>query len=684
MADRRPTVQPQGATGARPPSRPRMQRGVSQLLFNYLPGRTVDWEDGLAIVQLGTVRLSASWESARTAAVLDEVSDLLDRWRARGGTVDPRFPNPREAGRFTIGAPEAIEAHFLETALVCARCSRLVFLKANQLTVAAGRRCPSCGAPRLRQIPHVFVHGCGELVPVQEWLPGTKKNSDGSIEAVNRPLRCPRCGPSGELFLPARSERVKDMAVVCRKCDTQVIDRFTARCHRCLKDIARRRPVSDTPLSADSATNSGDTLVTRIAMRMTRYSASDTYYPQTVTTLRLDRPTVSTTSEPEIDILRRVLPSRRRPAESKGSSEGLMALVKRLKDAEAAGDSDKVAAISKMISVAALRPQVDTSAQDDAEENWSIADRDIERAVSESLAFRQNVNSRSATAVAAEAGGATGNLVRDIEKLCRRLGIREMRLVEDLPVITATYGYTRRSFEPTYQELGSAALPTQVRPFSSLDDRAARRLGQPELKGTIPIVAREAEHEGLFLALDQSRVLRWLSANGISLSSQDSAEIVAILRSLEQVDRYYDDIWKCSIRRYVFGLIHTLSHVAMRAASRFAGVERTSISEYIFLPLLGTVIFDNSSNFRLGGIESMVRHQLAAFLECLSDAALDCLYDPDCIDHRGACHGCVHSPEISCRVFNHGLSRSFLLGGHAPWSDVASEQQIVGYWQVEP
>ena len=32
---------------------PSMQRGVSQLLFNYLPYRTVDWEDGLAIVQLG-------------------------------------------------------------------------------------------------------------------------------------------------------------------------------------------------------------------------------------------------------------------------------------------------------------------------------------------------------------------------------------------------------------------------------------------------------------------------------------------------------------------------------------------------------------------------------------------------------------------------------------------------------
>jgi DNA-directed RNA polymerase subunit RPC12/RpoP len=301
------------ATVARPVARPRMQRGVSQLLFNYLPARTVDWEDGLAIVQLGPVRLASAWESQRMAAVLEEVAGLLERWRSRGGTIDSRFPNPREAGRFTIGAPEAIEANFMETALVCARCSRLVFLKPNLLTTSAGRRCPACAAPRLRQIPHVFVHGCGELVPVQEWLPGTKKNADGSVEPVNRPLRCPRCGPAGELYLPSRSERVKDMSVVCRKCNTQVIDRFTARCHRCLKEITRTKVGTDSP---GSSTAKVDTLVTRIAMRMTRYSASDTYYPQTLTTLRLDRPAVSGMSDPEVDVLRRVITSRRRPTHS--------------------------------------------------------------------------------------------------------------------------------------------------------------------------------------------------------------------------------------------------------------------------------------------------------------------------------------------------------------------------------
>ncbi|HEY1350705.1 MAG TPA: hypothetical protein VGF67_13865 [Ktedonobacteraceae bacterium] len=155
---------------------------------------------------------------------------------------------------------------------------------------------------------------------------------------------------------------------------------------------------------------------------------------------------------------------------------------------------------------------------------------------------------------------------------------------------------------------------------------------------------------------------------------------------LEPVDRYYDAIWdtvhpKVHLR-LVFGLLHSLSHAAMRAVSRFAGLERTSISEYLFLPLLGTVIYASSSTFSMGCIETMLRSNLYEFLEELGNEAMSCLIDPDCLDHRGACAECLYSPEISCRVFNHGLSRAFLIGGHIPWKDVSVAQQIKGYWQM--
>src|SRR5262249_10804991 len=105
-----------------------MHRGVSQLLFNYLPQRTVDWEDGLAIVSLGAVSLSAAWEEERKTTLLREVADLFDRWRSRAGTIDKEFPDPlREPERFTIGLPESISVSLLQAALICQACGQLMF-----------------------------------------------------------------------------------------------------------------------------------------------------------------------------------------------------------------------------------------------------------------------------------------------------------------------------------------------------------------------------------------------------------------------------------------------------------------------------------------------------------------------------------------------------------------------------
>ena len=152
-----------------------MQRGVSQLLFNYLPYRTVDWEDGLAIIQLGDVRFSTIWEEERKSTLLKEIKEHFDRWIARGGRVDSTFPTDPagEYDRFTIGSPASIDASVLQAALICQHCGQLIFEKKYQRETSL--QCPNCGGSRIHQIPFVFVHGCGELVPIQEWLPAIKK-----------------------------------------------------------------------------------------------------------------------------------------------------------------------------------------------------------------------------------------------------------------------------------------------------------------------------------------------------------------------------------------------------------------------------------------------------------------------------------------------------------------------------
>jgi len=654
---------------------PSMQRGVSQLLFNYLPFRTVDWEDGLAIVQLGNVRLAAIWEEDRKTTLLQEISESFDRWTMRGGRVDAAFPDPtQEPERYSVGAPDSIEAAVLQAALICQRCGQLIFEK--KFSKQEKPCCPHCESPRIHQIPFVFVHGCGELVPIEEWMPATKKNADtGVLEPTKHPIRCAQCEHGTNLYIPGRSDRVKDMKVVCRKCNIQVLDRFTARCHRCLKRFTKEGTYA-------AGEQSSGTIVSALAMRLARYSASDTYYPQTLSILRLDKPRLTSADDEVSSILFQILPRSRRPDATVSASDTIKTLTERLKVAESIGDTAECTRVLARIGEIAMGKAKEPTFVE-AGLLHSVS-QDLEKGIRESLAFRGTVTTISAEEKARAEGGTSDLLGQEIANLKTSIGIDELLYVDDLPIITAAFGYTRRHFEPTYEELGAKNLPVQIRAFPPVQKTAAQRLGRVDLIGTVPVLAREGDHEGIFISLDPHRVIEWLNLNGITLPDPHLPGIARILAGLEPIDRdrYYDSIWQLHIRRMVFGLVHSLSHAAMRAITRYAGIDRTSVAEYIFLPLLGCVVYDSSSSFKLGGVATLVRDHLAAFLRNIADDSVECLYDPDCSDHTGACHGCLHSPEISCRVFNHGLSRAFLLGGHAPWADVSVETRVLGYWEM--
>lgn len=644
-----------------------MSRGVNQLLFTYLPGRTVDWEDGLAIVQLGAVQLSSIWDDESSKRVLDEVSERIKYWSDRGGLVDPQFPDPREEpGRFVVGEPRAIDAHLLEAALICRGCSRLVFRTVQDLQKLGpkARVCPSCGRQKLRQFGQVFVHGCGELIPVSKWLPRSKMGDHGLL-ASSAPLQCRECGDLGEPVIPAGAQRIRDMTISCRRCKGVIAARITGRCPRC---IARLPP------RAEDGSDSADYergVVPRILMRLTNYVANEAFYPQTLTILRLGRPRVVADDTDLIRELKTLLPLERRPG-TLSRGQRIAALARQLDDADRTGDTDLSHRLEgELLRVSQGKPEPEPEV---AGSHSQHVEEDVLRGVEESLALLTEVTTESMPTIISQAGKDAASRVAMAAELLRAVGFDEVRLVRDLPIINATYGYTRRSFEPTYRELNVDGIPTTVRPFYPLEQGAAQKLGRMDLRGRLPILAREGEHEGLFFSLSLPAVLRWLKL------SEAGATRSGLLGSLEPVDRYYDSVWSLPRRRMLFGLLHTMSHVVMRSVSRLAGLERTSLGEHIFLPIPGFVVYANAGTFNLGVMEVVLRDHILTLLKDLSSSGVDCVHDPDCIEKAGACVGCVHAPEVVCRYFNHGLSRALLIGGHAPWTDLASAASIDAFW----
>jgi hypothetical protein len=354
-------------------------------------------------------------------------------------------------------------------------------------------------------------------------------------------------------------------------------------------------------------------------MRVTSYRASEAYYPHILTLLRLDRPQYTGYQDAETEQLLQMLPATPADPSQNPTVNALGVLTARLQAAQAKGDAQAVQDLIKQISAVATVVGLPGPPPTVAErpQLFSLTS-ELQRSVQESLAFKTTVTTTPyADLLRQDRQGATAGLLPEIAEVHQRLGLRPLLLVDDLPVITATFGFTRRSFTPTYEE-SAMILPTQLRPFYPLDTYGARSINRPGAAGTIPILAREGEHEGVFIGLDPQRVITWLAQNNLSLPSSNFSPIQQIVQRLEAIDRYYDAIWDAAqpkpLLRLIFGLLHSLSHAAMRAVSRFAGLERTSISEYLFLPLLGTVIYANSSTFNMGCIETMLRSNLYEFL----------------------------------------------------------------------
>jgi hypothetical protein len=278
-----------------------------------------------------------------------------------------------------------------------------------------------------------------------------------------------------------------------------------------------------------------------------------------------------------------------------------------------------------------------------------------------------------------------------------RLGIDAIRVIEDFPVQTFVYGYTRGG-----REEDEAMLNAFSQNASSGD-------------GT-PIFVDMSETEATQFDLDPAEVLLWLAVNlpatsdptavrgpitlpDVPANPDDAAidraraEIESLTRAeqrsfllnhLDPVDGYgrfdtqTDDDVEGQVTKYVFELMHTLSHILLKQASTISGFDRTNLSEFLFPRALSMVIYTNNrEEFNIGGMTTMVEQQLDNLLGQAHVHGNDCMMDPVCSQRGGACLSCLHVSEISCSYFNQVLSRDYLYG-----SRPNTDRDIRGFWEL--
>lgn len=220
-------------------------------------------------------------------------------------------------------------------------------------------------------------------------------------------------------------------------------------------------------------------------------------------------------------------------------------------------------------------------------------------------------------------------------------GLETVELIDRFPVLTAQFGYTRGGGSP-----GEDRLRTY---------RSSR--------GGYTIYGDLAQTEALFFRLSPMRVHTWLTDRGFALPSaaNDRAARAAILSSaaLPHHGQDPDD----SLGSVLLTLVHSYAHRVVRAASVFAGIERSALSELLVPRHLGFYIYGAArGDFVLGGLQAVFDTELHHLLDAVVFDESRCALDPGCSISGGACPACLHLGEPSCRAFNRYLDRSVLFG----------------------
>ncbi|MEW6082268.1 MAG: hypothetical protein AB1576_10950 [Bacillota bacterium] len=599
----------------------RMNRGKQQVLLNYLPGKTFDFEKIGTIARVDRIR-GVPRTDLNTRLILRAVEEQARAWSEEHRPVFRDLE--QTADRFVLLEPRGAEAAMFPLVFWCQNpCCGVIVEPRDGVPNSEG--CSVCRVGRLVQLRFVRVHRCGALEPLSS-------------------QHCKNCNARQRMALDTRgSERVSDFQWVCRSCGATA-SVFAGRCSSC------NWPGGDPSLKN---------------MSVEVHRAGRTFYPHY--TVLLNQPgrewsaflRISQWQAVAASVFLGIPESRGRRLVDFAASTAAPAVAPfTLSEAERArlraqGRSEEmIAQFEKMqADLQAYRTEAEVagSPQDLAAAlvRRSGVPGDVwARSGQEMLEAVMLLESGNVVELFAEQEAEAEDRTRARE-VAHRLGMSGVTLATDFPITTATFGYSRAGYQPD---------ECRLNPFPAERDHG----------GKFPIFVDVVQADAILLRLNHDAVLRWMSANGLvpRIPRGEEPTVSARAYFVELLDgvplRHTVQVPEA---RLVFGLLHTLSHLALRRASLLCGLEGTSLSEYVLPRTLTCAIYCNHRyGATIGALSALFEQSLAEWLAEIRSSRR-CVYDPVCIDRGGSCHACSHLAETSCRFFNLNLSRSFLFGG---------------------
>lgn len=596
----------------------RMQRGKNQILYNYLPERTVDFERGGAIAKITRVAGLVPQDLTKSV-VIERIASEARAWREENR---PALRNEllADPDRFELIEPEAVYATLFPRVFWCQnrRCGRVYDYSHSDALPRA--RCPECQDGTLVQLRFVTIHDCGLLEPLA-------------------PPHCACNAGNGRMALDTRqSERISAFRWICRACRRSTSP-FAGLCPRC-------------PGTPDERAKR--TLVHRAGAAYYPYTANLLNIPEIALQGLVRRPSavwvpIIAASALQLDTVRgqslRQLAQRLEARHSAENSvpQSMLAELTRQVQAGEITPAEMVVRIQELSTrgpsaTGALNPE---QLSQEVETVSGLPIAIWSRAGHEILEHLMCSEMAEATIVCGDMN-AHGREVG-------RLGLSEVSLISEFPIITASYGFSRGAYGPNAANLN---------PFPPDVSRGGR----------LPIFVDKVEADAICVRVSQQLVLEWLQANQVELpqgilEASDAVQMSYFVQLFDESSLLQTIGGADRSLRLVFCLLHTLSHLLVRHAALLCGLERTSLSEYLLPRSLRFVLYaSRREGATIGALTAMFEQTLTEWLAAALDSRR-CIYDPVCSGGESSCHACTHLAETSCRYFNLNLSRAVLFGG---------------------
>lgn len=252
-------------------------------------------------------------------------------------------------------------------------------------------------------------------------------------------------------------------------------------------------------------------------------------------------------------------------------------------------------------------------------------------------------------------------------QIAERFGIKSARVCDRIPFVSCSYGYTR--VESEWKE------GVQLHALKE------------EKNGRKNIYATKLDTEGVLFEFDRKKIIQWLFVNEFinadeapNLDSEEELKIWFLNNIRPSLIHPFSTIDETASKEtyYVYRLIHSLSHLLIRAAADIGGLGKDSLSEYIFPGVPAVLIYcQNSQGFNLGSLFNTFEAYFDKWMNKAYTNAQKCIFDPICIERQKACTGCLFVNEVSCQHFNKDLDRALVVG-HV---DRETQRKITGFWE---